>query len=451
MKPSKSVFSVDNASSLDHNGVTSREVAWRVLLAVAAGAYANLALERELGRNFLLPGDSGLATELAYGSIRRRLTLDYWLNQLGKIPTSKQSPPLRWLLHIGLYQLLFIERVPSAAAINSTVEIAKRCGLKSLAPVVNGILRNAHRIQQSGLPLIVPDKLSSKLSVTHSLPEWLVRKLLVWRSQSGLEAFTLACNDSPQIDLRINPLRASREQVLKDFIAKGINAQPLPELPQGIQVSGRLGNLQTLPGFQTGHWCVQDRAAQWISPLLDVQPGHRVLDACAAPGGKSTHLAEIMGNTGELWAIDRSKGRLHRVRDNAQRLGLTIINTLLADGTTLLYKKPEWHQTFDRILIDAPCSGLGTLARHPDARWRINDSNIETLVQTQCQLLARLILLLKPGGRLVYATCTVNPEENEDQVSNFLNSTTAWSCLFQQTRWPSPIYGNGFFAAIFES
>jgi len=451
LKLIKPVSEISQDSNLDINGLAARKVAWQVLLAVAAGAYASIAMERELSRNALRPGDRGLATELTYGSIRRRLTLDYWLNQLGKVSTSKQNPRLRWLLHIGLYQLLFIERIPPAATINTTVEIAKKYGIESLAPVVNGILRTAHRIQQSGQSLIVPSELNFQLSVTHSLPIWLTNNLLIWRNQSGLEAFTVGSNNSPPIDLRINPLRVSREQVIANFIQQGIHAYPLPELSQGVQINGRVGNLKILPGFNAGHWCVQDRAAQWIGSLVNVRPGHRVLDACAAPGGKSTHLAELMGNVGEIWAIDRSKDRLDRVSNNAQRLGLTIIHTLLANGITLLHQKPEWHQAFDRILIDAPCSGLGTLSRHPDARWRIEEDKIRQLIEIQCELLKTLVLFLKPGGRLVYATCTINPEENERQVMNLLENTSNLSCVFQQTRWPNLNYGNGFFAAVFHS
>nr|YP_002048736.1 Sun protein (Fmu protein) [Paulinella chromatophora]ACB42526.1 Sun protein (Fmu protein) [Paulinella chromatophora] len=451
MKSTQSVHSRITYLDSPSAGLDSRMVAWQILQSVAAGAYASVALEKALQRHPLPPVDRGLATEIAYGSIRRRLTLDTYLSHLGKVLANKQPPLLRWLLHVGLYQLLFVERVPSAAAINTTVELAKKSSLATLAPVVNGILRTAHRFQQSGKAFVTLSNSSNNLEAIHSLPNWLTNNLLSWRGQMGLEAFAVTSNDSPPIDLRINPLNTSRAQVLHALIKLGIKAQPLPGLSQGIAILGRLGNLQILPGFKLGHWCIQDRAAQWISPLLDPHPGHRVLDVCSAPGGKSTHIAELMGDVGEIWALDSSKVRLQKVVLNAKRLGLQTIHTLVADGITISDLKPEWKGTFDRILIDAPCSGLGTLVRHSDARWRITFNDIKELERIQERLLKGIIPLLKPGGKLVYATCTINPNENETQITKLLNSSSNYSCIFQQTRWPSSAYGNGFFAAVLET
>ena len=166
---------------------------------------------------------------------------------------------------------------------------------------------------------------------------------------------------------------------------------------------------------------MQDRAAQWVAPLLDAQPGERILDACAAPGGKATHLAELIGDQGEIWAVDRSPGRLKRVAANAARLGVGSIHAFAADAASLLKDRPQWAESFQRILIDAPCSGLGTLARHPDARWRVTPESIRTLLPQQQALLDGLVPLLAPSGTLVYATCTIHPDENQAQVQAFLN------------------------------
>ena len=479
-------------------GLAPRQVAWQVLQAVASGAYADAALERELQRQQLAPADRALATELAYGTIRQRRLLDGWLDALGKLPAQRQPPRLRWLLHLGLYQLLFSDRVPASAAVSTTVELAKSGGLSRLAPVANGLLRSALRRRDGGPAagqgpapsqvsatsqgpgasassdpsaspaasaspapwqgLELPADAAQCLALRRSLPDWLAVLLLQWLPAEAAEAFALASNLPYSVDLRVNPLRASSEQLLAELRAAGLAVEPLPGLPLGLALQGRRGDLRLLPGFAEGHWCVQDRAAQRIASLLAPQSGQRVLDACAAPGGKSTHLAELMGDRGELWAVDRSSARLERLRRNAERLGLGCIRTLAVDALVLASEKPAWIGYFDRILLDAPCSGLGTLARHADARWRINPEAIDALVKLQRSLLEALLPLLKPGGRLVYATCTVHPAENCDQVAALLADYPALSLLESWQVWPGATAtegaagqaGDGFYAALLQ-
>ena len=337
-------------------GLAPRQLAWQVLLAVGAGAYADLALERELQRHPLEGADRALATELAYGAIRQRRLLDGWLDALGKVPAARQPPKLRWLLHLGLYQLLFSTRVPASAAVSTSVELAKQGGLGRLAPVVNGLLRACGRRRAGAKPEPwdglgpLPADPAGSLALRHSLPAWLAELAMQWPEP---ELFAAACNQPPALDLRVNPLRTSRAAVLEAFAAAGLEAAPLPELANGLTLRGRSGELRHLPGYGEGHWCVQDRSAQAVGLLLDPQPGERILDACAAPGGKSTHLAELIGDQGEVWAVDRSEGRLRRVGVNAARLGLVSIHTLVADAIELAAEKPEWCGWFDHILLDA--------------------------------------------------------------------------------------------------
>ena len=482
-------------------GLAPRQVAWQVLSAVAAGAYADGALERELQRHPLTGQDRALATELAYGAIRQRRLLDAWLDQLGKVPAERQPPKLRWLLHLGLYQLLASDRVPASAAVSTSVELAKRGGLARLAPVVNGLLRSFLRQQEAGGSLALSADPALALAQRQSLPDWLAQALLTWLPAPQAEAFAVACNQPPSLDLRCNPLRGSRDQLLADLRAAGVAAEPLASLPQGLVLLGRSGDLRQLPGYAEGRWCVQDRSAQRIAPLLDPQPGERILDACAAPGGKSTHLAELMGDRGEVVALDRSAARLQRVGRNLERLGLTCIQTRVGDGTHLAGRPeptaadPEptpsqagdepgasppgpgagddgwWQGGFDRILVDAPCSGLGTLARHADARWRIGPAAIDDLVLLQRQLLEGLAPLLRAGGRLVYATCTVHPRENGELIAAFLAAHPHWRLLESWQLWPGqgppgeaagsqgqapgaggdPTGGDGFFAAALQA
>jgi 16S rRNA (cytosine967-C5)-methyltransferase len=439
-----------------------------VLEAVAAGAFADNALERELAKTNLAPLDRGLATELAYGAIRQRFLLDAWIDAHGRLKANRQPPRLRWLLHVGLYQLLFSSRVPASAAVNTSVQLAKEAGFARLAPVVNGLLRavarahNPHGAEadahgaEAARPLnpwqglALPDAAADSLALRHSLPPWLATQLLQWCRPEEAEAFGRSSNTPPALDLRINRRRSSRAQVLAAFGAAGLTARALDDQEWGLCLAAASGDLRGLPGFKEGHWCVQDRTAQAIAPLLAPQPGERVLDACAAPGGKSTQLAELMDDQGEIWAVDRSEARLKKVVANAERLGMVSLQVLAADAADLLEIRPQWRGYFDRILVDAPCSGLGTLARHADARWRIQPETIAELVNQQQRLLERLAPLLQPAGRLVYATCTVHPQENGDVIAAFLAGHPSWQLIYQQQWWPAPQAGDGFYAAVLE-
>ena len=444
----------ESDASAAARGLASRQVAWQVLQAVAAGAYADGALERELGRANLSPRDRALATELAYGAIRQRRMLDAWLDQLGKVPAVRQPPKLRWLVHLGLYQLLCSDRLPDSAVVSTTVELAKRGGLARLAPVVNAMLRSCVRQRDAGQPPAVlvaaSTDAATALGVRHSLPDWLVQLLLQWLSEERAEAFGRACNTPPSLDLRVNRLRASRDQVQQSMAAAGVECRAIEGLSDGLTLLGRSGDLRALPGYEEGHWCVQDRAAQCIAPLLDPQPGQLILDACAAPGGKSTHLAELIGDQGQVVALDRAEARLRRVVRNSERLGLRCVEPHQADAAQWAQQHPQWLGRFDRILVDAPCSGLGTLARHADARWRIAPDAIDALTVLQRQLLEGLLPLLKPGGLMVYATCTVHPAENSALIDSFLGSFSGLALEKQFQSWPGEMQdgGDGFFAAV---
>jgi len=437
------------------SGLAPRRLAWSVLQAVAAGAWADAALERALQRTPLPPRDRALATDLAYGAIRQRTLLDGWITARGRVAAEKQPPLLRWLLHVGLYQLLFLQRVPAAAAVTTTVQLAREGGLERLAPVVNGLLRAVLR-QREGLPagaepwrgLSLPEEAAGSLALRHSLPLWLAQDLLAWRGAEAAELFAQASNTPPPFDLRVNTLRTDPDSLIRRLAEAGLRAESLPDLPEGITLLDRPGDPRALPGYAEGHWSVQDRQAQRILPLLDPQPGETILDACAAPGGKATHCAERMGDQGEVWAVDRSSARLQRLQTNAERLGLTSLRPLAADAIALRVEQPGWQQRFDRILLDAPCSGLGTLARHADARWRQTPATVAELATLQDTLLDSLAPLLAPGGRFVYATCTVHPRENQERIAATLARQTNWRLGQELQWWPQPAGGDGFYAAV---
>ena len=432
-------------------GLSTREAAWTVLRSVSSGAYADVALERIFIKNKFSSVDRGFITELVYGAIRHRKYLDSWIDFLGKYKAKKQPPLFRWLLHIGLYQILFMEKVPDSAAVNTSVELAKIVNLSPLCPVLNGILRSCIRFKDQGKIPPVPKKDSERIAQMHSLPQWIVDNLIVWKGIKYAENVAKSYNISPPIDLRINRLCSTRIQIIKSFTKSGIPAESIKDLDYGINIPTGFGDLKEWPGYQLGHWSVQNRSSQRIAPLLAPDPGERILDACAAPGGKATHLAEMMNNQGEIWAVDKSLSRLKLLENNANRLGISILKTLAADSSMLLQTNPEWVGYFHKILLDAPCSGLGTLARNPDARWRISPENIAQLIKIQRRLLDNLLPLLMPGGRLVYSTCTIHPEENSQQIDNFLSTYKKLELVESNQIFPdSEGFSDGFFSAVLE-
>ena len=342
-----------------------------------------MAIERVFSKYDLSVVDRALATELVCGSIRRRQQLDDWIDFLANIPSLKQPPLLRWLLHVGLYQIFYMDRVPVSAAVNTTVQIAKENQLGRLAPVVNALLRKAVKAHIKGETIPTAKFLDEQLSQKYSIPLWLVKELIRWKGEKAAVRIVEASNKTPAIDLRINCQRLSVQNAQEKLRKGGIESSLIKGCRYGLTIRSGAGDLRNWPGYKEGEWSVQDRSSQWIAPLLSAKPGERILDACAAPGGKTSHLSELVNGEGEIWAVDSSSKRLEKTKINLTRLGLNGVNFLLADASTLSTRKPSWKGYFQKILLDAPCSGLGTLARNPDLRWRITPKNIEELVILQ--------------------------------------------------------------------
>jgi 16S rRNA (cytosine967-C5)-methyltransferase len=402
----------------------SRQLALHALRSVHQGAFADMALNQVLSKTELSEVDRRLTTELVYGSIRRQRTLDALIDQLATRKAHQQPPDLRLILHLGLYQLRFLSHIPPAAAVDTTVELAKQNRLAGLAGLVNGLMRQYLRLaEQQGDPLVLSTDPVQRLGMLHSYPDWIVE---VWQSQIGLSQTALLCewmNQPPRLDLRVNVLQTSLAKVACSLEAAGIAVKPIPGLPQALRIMGHPGPIQQLPGFQEGWWVVQESSAQLVSHLLDPQPGEVIADACAAPGGKTTHLAELMADQGTIWACDRTASRLKRLRENIQRLRLQSIHICEGDSRDL----PQFIQSCDRVLLDAPCSGLGTLHRHADARWRQTPETVTELAKLQRELLESAASWVKPEGYLVYATCTLHPAENEQVILNFLDHHPEWA------------------------
>ncbi|NEP16901.1 MAG: 16S rRNA (cytosine(967)-C(5))-methyltransferase [Leptolyngbya sp. SIO4C1] len=401
---------------------TARQAALATIKAVERGAFADVELDRQLHRSQLSSDDRRLATELVYGSVRRRRTLDALIDQLGKKPAHQQPVDLRLILQLGFYQLRYLSQIPDHAVVDTSVELAKHCRLGKLSGVVNGMLRQYIRLSAAGDPLRLPDDEIARLGVLYSYPDWIVR---VWQQRLPEDEVAQLCdwfNRPPNLDLRVNRLKVSVDQAAAALQAAGVQTQRLPHLPWALRLSGKIGNIRQLPGYAEGWWMVQDASAQLVAELLNPQPGETVIDACAAPGGKTAHLAELMQDTGALLACDRTASRLKKVQQNQQRLGLTCIQTQVCDSRN----QPQLTATADKVLLDVPCSGLGTLHRHADARWRQQPGSVRDLVQLQKELLAQTATWVKPGGTLVYATCTLHPDENEHQIQQFLADHPDW-------------------------
>ncbi|ANH22097.1 ribosomal RNA small subunit methyltransferase b [Heliomicrobium modesticaldum Ice1] len=393
-----------------------RGVALDVLNAVEERkAYANLQLTHALEGSGLHRLDRGLVSELVLGVLRRQNALDFALDGLLKRP-GDVHPVARRLLRLGAYQILYLDRIPDAAACHETVELAKQAGLGRLTSLINGVLRQLVRRRDEIPWPRWEDKPVAHLTVVESHPEWLVRR---WLKQFGAERTRAICqaNNRPAaVSLRVNRLRVSRDAFLQRLADAGVEAFPSALHGMGVRLASASA-VTRLPGFAEGLFTVQDESSMVVAPVVDPQPGEIVLDACAAPGGKTTHMAEWSGDKATIYSWDIHPHKLGLIRENCRRLGIERVQVEAIDA-----RQPAeaLRGGVDRLLLDAPCSGLGVLRRKPELRYRIFEADLVRLRELQRELLDGVAPLVKPGGVLVYSTCTIEPEENFQQVKDFL-------------------------------
>ena len=396
----------------------ARALALRILERVEhAGAYADLTLNAALGRSDLSPRDRAFVTELVYGTLRWRGRLDFLLGQISDRALETLEPGVRTLLRMGAYQIFMTDGVPVSAAVDQTVRCARSHGASRAAGFVNAVLRQlARRGSRIAFPTLEDDPVAH---LTHalSLPVWIAEKWIGLLGADEAAALARASNEVPPMTARANPRVTDRERLLEELRERLPDVAPSEHAPLGVEL-GHRGNPALDPAFLEGRMTIQDAASQLVVEVLDPRPGERILDLCAAPGTKTTAIAERVGENGRVVAVDRNARRLRLVERACRRLGLSGVTTVEKDATRDLGDLPGGP--FDRILVDAPCSGLGTLRRNPDARWRIEPADPASLADTQRALLQRAAGLLGPGGTLVYSTCTVWPEENEAVVEAVL-------------------------------
>ena len=405
------------ASKKHERGVTKnpRSIAYEVLSAVdEKEAFADRALDGRLRRSASLPDrDRRLATELVYGTIRRRGSLDLCLQPSLRRPLERLDPEILRILRLGAYQILFLDRVPDHAAVNESVELANRWGRRGSGSLVNGALRALCRAKAEGKGLPSSDIQAGEAD----FPAWLTR---IWESELGKEKvgeILSALLSPPQTVLRTNTLKTDRTGLIDRLRGEGYEAEPVDELPQAVRLSEG-GDIRKADCYRQG-WCVQqDGASQLIVDILDPRPGERVLDLCAAPGIKTTHMAEKMADQGLVVAVDNRLGRLRELVEGCRRMGVTVTSPVCADASGARHPLIGPF-VFDRVLVDAPCSGLGILRRNPEKKWR-PAPDFATLSNLQASLIRTAAALVRPGGILVYSTCTVHQEENEAIVEGFI-------------------------------
>ncbi len=373
--------------------------------------------------------DRALAFELVYGVLRHAITLDWRLDHLSRKPMARLPLNVATILRVAAYQLLFLDRIPESAAVNEAVNLIRKQPGHDWRGLVNAILRNLIRQQAPSLPDIDGNPVQG-LSIRYACPLWMVERWITAFGFAHAEELCRKTLEIPPMTLRTNTLRSTRKELLNRLTAEGFSAQATPVSPLGVTLE-KCGNPGRLSVVQEGLCYVEDEAAQLIPPLLDPQPGDRILDACAAPGGKTTHLAQLMQNQGTIIAIDRKGDRLLRLIANCERFGISIVQSHECDMTDLLRITPEevadrptLHrpfliEPFDRIVVDAPCSGLGILRRHPEGKMFKQFVTIKQSHHIQKQILHSLCTLLRPGGTIVYSACSIEPEETTEVISAF--------------------------------
>lgn len=393
-----------------------RKVALEVLLRVEKeGGFSHLLLSQAMKKTEVASIDEGLLTEIVYGTMERKLTLDFYLAPFIK-KQKDMEVWVRMLLRMSLFQIEYLDKVPTYAVIHEAVEIAKKKGHRGIASFVNGVLRS---VQRQGVPSLstIEDPVE-RLAIKTSHPLWLVKR---WIDTYGFDTTTEICETNVKkkpMFVRVNPLKATREKVLSMLEEERIEAIPSPLLDEAIII--RKGNILKTDLLTNGYVTVQDESSMLAASCVQVEENMQVLDACSAPGGKSTFIAEKMNNTGTVYAHDLHKNKIKLVTGHAERLGLSNIVAQANDAREMqtVYEKAF----FDRILVDAPCSGFGVIRSKPDIKYNKQPADIERLQSVQLDILQEVAPLLKKDGKLIYSTCTIEESENIQVVQQFLQA-----------------------------
>ena len=411
-----------------------RELALKVLYKIDKnGAYSNIALDEEIKHNKKILSDKDISfiSEIVYGTTTWKLTLDSTIQKHSNLKLKKISIWILNILRMGTYQIVFLDKVPKSAAVNESVNLAKRYGHKSSSNFVNAVLRKIEKKDFDDFIKIENDV--ERISKCNSMPEWIIEKIL----QDGndikkVEKICEASNYKPKLFIRINRLKDKKENVRAKLNEYGINAQEA-ELPDFLALD-KINDIKNMKEFKEGKFTVQDEGAGLIPLALNPKENEIILDACSSPGGKTTYIAELMNDKGKIVAWDIHEHRVKLVEENAKRLGIHIIEAELQDATQYLEKYKNY---FDKILLDVPCLGIGVLKRKPDIKWQRKKEDVDEITQIQNKILENCSKYLKKNGELVYSTCSIFKEENEDIISNFLEKNKNFEIEKIEKKFPT--------------
>lgn len=397
----------------------ARETALKVLYKIdAQKGYSNIVLNEEIRKKQkeLNDKDIGLISEIIYGVTTWRLTLDSIISKYSKIKIKKISPWILNILRMSIYQIIFLDKIPKSAAVNEGVKLAKKYGNSGSIGFTNAILRKIEYKDYEEL-FNEADEIK-KISKTTSMPEWIIKEL----KRDGLninkiEEISKNSNIRPNISVRVNTLKITKEKLIRRLENKNINVQN--GILNDFLAFNKIRNIENMEEFKEGLFTVQDEVAGLTALVLNPNPGDNILDACSSPGGKTTYLAEIMNNEGKIEAWDIHEHRTKLVENAAKRLDIENIKTVVQDAT--IYNE-KYENKFDKILLDVPCLGIGVLKRKPDIKWQKEEKDVEEITKTQYKILETCFKYLKPGGELVYSTCSIFKSENEDIVRKFIEN-----------------------------
>ncbi|WP_078430685.1 16S rRNA (cytosine(967)-C(5))-methyltransferase RsmB [Alkalihalobacterium alkalinitrilicum] len=395
---------------------TVREVALDVLLQIEKNqAYSNLLLNQTVQKSNLDPRDVGLLTEIVYGTVQRRDTLDFYLEPFIKKGKKKLEDWVLVLLRLSLYQMVYLDRVPDRAIVHEAVTIAKRRGHQGISGMVNGVLRNIRRQELRSFDEIKDE--TSRLAISTSHPLWLVKRLIKQYGTEVAEQICLTNLQPPQVTVRVNQTKVTVDEAMELLQGEGVDVERGHLSDDALII--KKGNVTHTNAFQNGIFTIQDESSMLVARALGLKEGMNVLDCCAAPGGKSTHLAERMNDNGRVVALDLHEHKVKLIDQLSNRLDLKSVQGMAMDAR--LASSHFENESFDAILVDAPCSGLGVIRRKPDIKWTKNAKDIEAIQKIQKEILTAVVPLLKQGGRLVYSTCTIDNSENEEMIQWFLD------------------------------
>jgi len=395
----------------------ARETALKILYDVnEKGAYSNITINKYLEKSQFKEIDRNFITGLVYGTIKWKKSIDYVINQFSNVPMKKLSPWILNILRLGIYQILYTDKIPVSAACNESVKLARKYGHKASSGFVNGILRNISRGKNN---IVYPDKnknLAEYLSVKYSFQEWMVKRWLYVYGESFTENILKNSNENPDFSISVNTLKISVEAFQQRLQEKGIESYRSKYIDNGLILKNPVG-ITDSELFRNGYFQVQDQASMLVSRVLDPKPGELVMDVCSAPGGKTANIVQLMENQGVVVARDIHPHKINLIRNTTDRLGLKIVKTELYDATIT---DLSYIEKADRVLVDAPCTGLGIIRRKPDIKWSRTEKDSEVLSELQLKILTASSKYVKENGVLVYSTCTIDPLENIEVVNKFL-------------------------------